>query len=67
MAPVPGECVGLLMSRSAQAIIAILAVLKSGAAYVPIDAGLPAARIEFMLQLCCADRRFDHGRAYGRP
>ena len=45
----PGECVGLLAERSAQAIIAILAVLKTGAAYVPIDPGLPAARIEFML------------------
>ncbi|WP_231990760.1 non-ribosomal peptide synthetase, partial [Mycobacterium sp. 852002-30065_SCH5024008] len=45
----PGEYVGLLMSRSAQAIIAILAVLKTGAAYVPIDPGLPTARIEFIL------------------
>ncbi len=45
----PGERVGLLAERSAQAIIAILAVLKTGAAYVPIDPGLPAARIEFML------------------
>ncbi|OBH32144.1 non-ribosomal peptide synthetase [Mycobacterium sp. E342] len=45
----PGKYVGLLMSRSARAIIAILAVLKSGAAYVPIDPGLPTARIEFML------------------
>ena len=45
----PGACVGLLMSRSAQAVVAILAVLKTGAAYVPIDPGLPAARIGFML------------------
>ena len=40
---------GLLVERSAQAIIAMLAVLKTGAAYVPLDPGLPAARIEFML------------------
>nr|WP_304441401.1 non-ribosomal peptide synthetase [Mycobacterium sp. 852014-52450_SCH5900713] len=45
----PGECVALLAERSAQAVIAILAVLKTGAAYLPIDPGLPAARIQFML------------------
>ena len=44
-----GECVGLLLERSAEAIIAILAVLKTGAAYLPIDPGLPAARIGFMI------------------
>ena len=45
----PGECVALLFSRSAEAIVAILAVLKTGAAYLPIDPALPAARIGFML------------------
>ncbi len=45
----PGRCVGLLLPRCGQAIIAILAVLKTGAAYLPIDPSLPAARIEFML------------------
>ncbi len=45
----PGECVALLFSRSAEAIISILAVLKTGAAYLPIDPALPATRIEFML------------------
>ncbi|OBF01958.1 non-ribosomal peptide synthetase, partial [Mycobacterium sp. ACS4054] len=45
----PGECVALLFSRSPEAIIAILAVLKTGAAYLPIDPALPAARLEFML------------------
>ena len=45
----PGDVVGLLLSRSAQAIVAILAVLKTGAAYLPMDPGLPAARIGFML------------------
>ena len=45
----PGQCVGLLLSRSAEAIVAMLAVLKTGAAYLPIDPGLPAARIGFML------------------
>ncbi|WP_156752000.1 non-ribosomal peptide synthetase, partial [Mycobacterium sp. E2497] len=45
----PGECVALLADRSAEAVVAILAVLKTGAAYLPIDPGLPAARIEFVL------------------
>ncbi|ORV90145.1 hypothetical protein AWC11_12610 [Mycobacterium interjectum] len=45
----PGQRVALLMERSAEAIVAILAVLKTGAAYVPIDPAVPAARIEFML------------------
>ena len=45
----PGERVALLFTRSAQAIVAILAVLKTGAAYLPIDPALPAARIGFMV------------------
>ena len=45
----PGQCVALLLERSAEAIVAILAVLKTGAAYLPIDPALPAARIGFML------------------
>ncbi|ORA96477.1 hypothetical protein BST30_28625, partial [Mycobacterium mantenii] len=45
----PGNCVALLLERSAQAVMAILAVLKTGAAYVPIDPASPSARIGFML------------------
>jgi amino acid adenylation domain-containing protein/non-ribosomal peptide synthase protein (TIGR01720 family) len=45
----PGQRVALLLSRSAAAITAILAVLKTGAAYVPIDPAVPAARMQFML------------------
>ncbi|MET0993174.1 MAG: amino acid adenylation domain-containing protein, partial [Mycobacterium sp.] len=45
----PGTCVAMLFSRSAEAIVAILAVLKTGAAYLPIDPAVPAARMEFML------------------
>ena len=45
----PGQRVALLLSRSAEAIVAMLAVLKTGAAYVPIDPAVPAARMEFVL------------------
>ena len=45
----PGQRVALLLSRSAEAIVSILAVLKTGAAYVPIDPAMPAARLEFMV------------------
>ncbi|MEE2855521.1 MAG: amino acid adenylation domain-containing protein, partial [Actinomycetota bacterium] len=45
----PGECVAVLFRRSAEAIVAILGVLKSGAAYLPIDPALPVARIGFMV------------------
>ncbi|WP_460009873.1 amino acid adenylation domain-containing protein, partial [Mycobacterium avium] len=45
----PGERVALLVPRSVEAIVAILAVLKTGAAYLPIDPAHPTARIEFMV------------------
>ncbi|WP_457920350.1 amino acid adenylation domain-containing protein [Mycolicibacterium confluentis] len=45
----PGQRVGLLLHRSVDAVVSILAVLKTGAAYVPIDPAHPDARIDFML------------------
>nr|WP_245008737.1 non-ribosomal peptide synthetase [Mycolicibacterium farcinogenes] len=45
----PGRCVAVLLERSAEAVVSILAVLKSGASYLPIDPLHPAARIEFVL------------------
>ncbi|MFZ1177172.1 MAG: AMP-binding protein, partial [Mycobacterium sp.] len=44
-----GDVVALLLERSAQAIIAILAVLKTGAAYVPVDPEHPDAPLAFIL------------------
>ncbi|KKC01639.1 non-ribosomal peptide synthetase, partial [Mycobacterium nebraskense] len=45
----PGECVAVLFPRTAEAVVAILAVLKTGAAYLPVDPSVPAARMEFVL------------------
>ena len=50
MVPVRDECVALLFPRSAEAIVAIMAVLKTGAAYLPIDPAHPDARIGFMIE-----------------
>ncbi|MGV0837952.1 amino acid adenylation domain-containing protein [Mycolicibacterium thermoresistibile] len=46
----PGERVALVSERSTRAVIAILAVLKTGAAYLPIDPAVPASRMEFILR-----------------
>ena len=46
----PGDVIALLLPRSSQAIVAILAVLKTGAAYLPIDPAHPEARVAFLLQ-----------------
>ncbi|MCP3804810.1 amino acid adenylation domain-containing protein [Allokutzneria sp. A3M-2-11 16] len=45
----PGQFVGLLLPRTADAIISLLAVVKAEAAYVPIDPDHPAERIAFVL------------------
>ncbi|OKH85011.1 hypothetical protein EB75_01820 [Mycobacterium sp. ST-F2] len=45
----PGQTVALLFPRSIDAVVAILAVLKTGAAYLPIDPALPAERLAFLI------------------
>ncbi|WP_236738527.1 AMP-binding protein, partial [Mycobacteroides abscessus] len=45
----PGQRVALLFSRSVEAVVAIMGVLKTGAAYVPIDPSVPDARLRFVL------------------
>jgi amino acid adenylation domain-containing protein len=45
----PQGLVAVALERSADLIVAVLAVLKSGAAYLPIDPAYPADRIAFML------------------
>jgi pristinamycin I synthase-3/4 len=45
----PGAFVGVCAERSPALVTALLAVLKTGAAYLPLDAGYPAERLGFML------------------
>jgi tyrocidine synthetase-3 len=44
-----GSTVGILVPRSEWILTGILGVLKTGAAFVPMDASWPAGRIEYML------------------
>ncbi|MEB3061596.1 non-ribosomal peptide synthetase [[Mycobacterium] zoologicum] len=46
----PEDRVAIALPRSPDSVIAILAVLAAGAAYVPIDISLPTARIESILR-----------------
>jgi amino acid adenylation domain-containing protein len=45
-----GDIIGLALDRSPEMIISLLAILKSGAAYIPLDPEYPKDRVEFMLE-----------------
>ncbi|MEU3736341.1 non-ribosomal peptide synthase/polyketide synthase [Streptomyces sp. NPDC032198] len=45
----PEDTVALMLPRSAELVVAVLAVLKSGAAYLPVDPAYPADRIAYLL------------------
>lgn len=45
----PESVVGICMERSCEMMIALIGVLKSGAAYLALDPALPRVRIDFML------------------
>ncbi|MBK1439221.1 amino acid adenylation domain-containing protein [Parapedobacter sp. ISTM3] len=44
-----GAIIGVALDRSIDMVIALLGVVKSGAAYIPLDPSYPVNRIEFML------------------
>jgi amino acid adenylation domain-containing protein len=44
-----GALVGLCLERSAETIVALLGILKAGAAYVPLDPAYPDDRLAFMI------------------
>ncbi|SDE33822.1 amino acid adenylation domain-containing protein, partial [Rhodococcus tukisamuensis] len=45
----PEDCVALGMTRSIESVLSMLAVAKSGAAFVPVDPRYPSGRVEHML------------------
>src|SRR5262249_12254692 len=45
----PGRTIGILLNRSTYTYVALLAVLKAGSAYVPLDPSYPANRLAFMV------------------
>jgi amino acid adenylation domain-containing protein len=45
-----GHFVAVCMDRCTDIVVAMLGILKSGGAYVPIDPSYPASRIEYMLR-----------------
>ncbi len=45
----PGSLVGVFFQRSFEMVTAVLAVLKAGGAYLPLDPAYPAERLAFML------------------
>jgi len=46
----PERIVALALPRSADMVVALLAVMKTGAAYLPLDIDYPADRIAYMLE-----------------
>lgn len=44
------QVVGICVDRSPQMIVALLGILKAGAAYLPLDSNYPSSRLAYMLQ-----------------
>jgi len=46
----PGSRVGVFLERSPEMVLALLGVLKAGAAYVPLDPAYPLERLSFLIE-----------------
>lgn len=62
----PGHRVGVCLERSADSIVALIGVLLSGAAYVPLDPEYPPARIAFMVDDAQVSRVLTHQPCFSR-
>ena len=62
----PDALVALCVDRSADMVVGLLAMLKAGGAYLPLDPGYPAERLAFMLDDAHAPVA-GHARVAARP
>ncbi len=71
IAPRPDDRIGILLDRSDRLVVALLAVMKAGAAYVPIDPAYPPDRIAHIAgdsasRAVITDERHAHAAGPGR-
>jgi tyrocidine synthetase-3 len=60
-----GTIVAMMIPRSIEMIVGMLAILKSGGAYLPIDPDYPEARVRYMLTDSAAELLIGMGRSCG--
>jgi len=66
----PGTCVAVFLERGLPMVVALLATLKSGAAYLPMDPMFPQDRLAFMLRdarvpVVLSQRSLSGNRSFG--
>ena len=64
---VSGDVVAVEIPRSVELVVALLGVLRAGAAYLPVDPGYPADRRDFMRTDAGRGDHADRRRRPGRP
>ncbi|MGA5045398.1 amino acid adenylation domain-containing protein [Streptomyces arboris] len=69
----PGDVVGVCYERSPDLVVALLAVMRLGAVYLPLDSRLPAERLSYMVEdsgaqlVICHEAVMDRLAAVGTP